>query len=129
MPGATAAWTDERAERVMGRLLQVGVLVAAVVVLAGGCAYLARHGAEPADRRVFRGEPAEFRSPSGIVREAMVLSVRGTILFGLLLLIATPVARVVFSVYVFTRERDATYVLVTLTVLGALAYSLLGHGP
>lgn len=129
MPGATTAWTDDRAERVMGRLLQVGVLVAAGVVLAGGCAYLARHGAEPADRRVFRGEPAEFRSLSGIMGEALALSGRGVILLGIVLLIATPVARVVFSVFVFTRERDATYILVTLTILGVLAYSLLGHGP
>jgi uncharacterized membrane protein len=129
MTGAEAGWTDQRAERVMGRLLQVGVLAAAGVVLAGGCLYLARHGTEAADRRVFHGEPVDLRSLAGIASESLALSGRGVILFGLLILIATPVARVIFSVYMFARERDAVYVLVTLIVLGVLLYSLLGRGP
>ena len=50
---------------------------------------------------------------------------RGIIQLGLLLLIATPIARVVFSVYAFARQRDRTYVLVTLVVLAVLLYSLI----
>jgi hypothetical protein len=37
--------------------------------------------------------------------------------FGLLLLIATPLARVAFSVAAFALQRDRTYVVVTLFVL------------
>ncbi|HEY2909950.1 MAG TPA: DUF1634 domain-containing protein [Gemmataceae bacterium] len=119
-------WTDERVERVMGRLLQVGVIAAATVVLAGGILYLIRHGGEPADGRVFKGEPAAFTSPVGIVRETLAFSGRGTILFGLLLLIATPVARVLFSAFAFARQRDWAYVAFTLLVLAILLYGLIG---
>jgi uncharacterized membrane protein len=44
---------------------------------------------------------------------------------GLLLLVATPIARVVFSAFGFWRERDYRYVFITLIVLGVLLYSLL----
>ena len=49
------------------------------------------------------------------------------IALGLLLLIATPIARVVFAVIGFARERDALYTVVSLIVLAILAFSLL-HG-
>jgi uncharacterized membrane protein len=45
---------------------------------------------------------------------------------GLLLLIATPIARVVFSVAAFAWERDFMYVGISLIVLIVLLYSLLG---
>jgi uncharacterized membrane protein len=41
-------------------------------------------------------------------------------------LIATPVARVVFSVYGFVRKKDWTYVIITSIVLLILIYSLAG---
>ena len=47
----------------------------------------------------------------------------GIIQMGLLLLIATPVARVVFSVFAFAVQRDSLYVAVTLVVLVVLALS------
>ncbi|WP_414859199.1 DUF1634 domain-containing protein [Nostoc sp. KVJ3] len=46
---------------------------------------------------------------------------------GLLLLIATPVMRVVFSLLAFVRLKDYTYVIVTLIVLAGLIYSLIGE--
>ena len=78
---------------------------------------------------VFQGEPAELRTLRGIFREAGAWQGRGLIQLGLLLLIATPVARVAFSVGAFLYERDWTYVAVSLLVLGLLFYSLFsGHG-
>jgi uncharacterized membrane protein len=117
-------WTDERVEQVVGNLLRAGVSLAAAVVLLGGLVYLARHGAEPVDYKVFHGEPEDLRSPVGIVADALALRGRGLIQLGLLLLVATPVARVVFSVFAFLRQRDITYVVVTLIVLAVLLYSL-----
>jgi len=52
------------------------------------------------------------------------LSSAGIIQLGLLLLIATPVARVVFSIVVFALQRDWLYVGITLAVLAVLAYGL-----
>ena len=60
--------------------------------------------------------------------QALALHGPGLIQFGLLILIATPIARVAFSVFAFAYQRDWTYVLVTLVVLGLLVYSLFGSG-
>lgn len=111
-------------EHVLGNLLRAGVLAAAVVVLAGGCLYLHGHAGELADNQEFHGEEARFCSPPAIVRAAGTFSGRGIIQLGLLLLIATPVARVVFSVFAFARQRDFAYVGITLIVLIVLLSSL-----
>ncbi len=118
--------SDERAERIIAALLRTGVTIAAALVLAGGLVYLARHFHEPADYHVFRGEPAEFRAPMDLFEAAGQFPGRTIIQTGLLLLIATPVARVAFSVVAFALEGDRTYVVVTLAVLGILVYSLIG---
>ena len=123
------AWTDERVERMIGTLLRWGVIVAAAVVLAGGAMYLVRYGSTIPDYRVFRGEPSNLRDVSGIVTGAVSRHSHGLIQFGLLLLIAVPVARVVFSVVAFALQRDRTYVVVTLVVLAVLLYGLTRAGP
>jgi hypothetical protein len=91
--------------------------------------YLAHYGAKSTEsdemsRRAFRGEPAELRSPRGIVEAALMLRGRGIIQLGLLLLVATPVARVFFSALAFVWERDYLYVVLTLVVLVVLLFSL-----
>jgi len=123
---AERKWTDQDIEIAIGRLLQAGVLLSAFVVLVGACVYLARRGHTAVDYRVFRGEPAELRRLGGILRQAATLQGRAIIQFGLILLIATPVARVAFSVWGFARERDSMYVSFTLLVLAILCYSLFG---
>jgi uncharacterized membrane protein len=121
-------WTDYRVEQVVGNLLRTGVILAAVWVLASGVLYLTRHGREHPDYRVFRGEPTDLRHVRGIARDSLHGRARGLIQFGLLLLIATPVARVAFSVFGFAQERDWLYVVITLIVLALLVYSLSGGG-
>jgi uncharacterized membrane protein len=121
-------WTDQRIENILGNLLRAGVLLAALVVLIGASIYLIRHGRSPADYRIFQGEPADLRNIRGIFQQAFALQGRGVIQLGLLLLIATPVARVAFSVWGFAEEHDRMYVVFTLIVLAVLLYSLLGSG-
>jgi uncharacterized membrane protein len=118
--------TDKRIDQAMGLLLRTGVAIAAAIVFAGGVVYLARHPLPVTDYSVFRGEPSQFRTLRGIASEARAFSGRGLIQFGLLLLIATPVARVIFSVFAFLYERDWKYVGFTLIVLALLLYSLFG---
>ena len=125
-PDSSMPPADPRLQQVVGNLLRFGVLLAAAVVLAGGVAYLARHGAAIPDYRVFRGQPANLRSLGGIVRSALALDERGVVQFGLLLLVATPIARVAIAAVAFMFERDRTYVLVALLVLALLLKSLLG---
>jgi len=124
--GRTATWTDERLESLLGNVLRWGVALAATVVLLGAAVFLVRHGAAPPVYHAFRGEPSDLRTVPGIFREASGGSGRGLIQLGLLLLIATPVARVVLSIAVFALKRDARYVLITFVVLAVLMYSLFG---
>jgi uncharacterized membrane protein len=120
------SWTDQKLENILGNLLRAGVLLSALVVSIGGVIYLLRHGRSPMDFRVFRGEPADLRDVRGIIRDTVALRGRGIIQLGLLLLIATPVARVAFSIFGFAEERDPMYVVFTLSVFSILLYSLLG---
>jgi uncharacterized membrane protein len=113
---------------VLGNLLRWGVLVSAAVVVAGACVYLFRHAHEPADYRVFRGEPSEFRTIPGVIRSVLSGRGRGLIQLGLLLLIATPIVRVFLSIVGFAIERDRMYVAFTVIVLVILLYSFLGSG-
>ena len=122
----TRQWPDQYVDKLIGNLLRVGVTLAAAVVLFGGSIYLVRHGLAAPRYHVFVGEPADLRNVSGIVRDALSLRGRGLIQLGLLLLIATPVARVAFSVAAFAMQRDRLYVVVALVVLAVLMYSLTG---
>jgi len=121
-------WRDRRIEIILGNLLRTGVLISAAVVLLGACIYLSRHAHEPADYRVFRGEPSEYSTIPGVIQSVMNGRGQGLIQLGLLLLIATPIARVALSVVGFAIERDRMYVAFTLIVLAILLYSLLGSG-
>jgi uncharacterized membrane protein len=115
---------DQRVDEIIAALLRTGVVLAAIVVLTGGILYLSRYGATAAHYGVFRGEPSDLRGVSAIFHDALARHSRGIIQLGLLLLIATPVARVIFTVFAFLYERDWTYVVITLIVLTLLLYSL-----
>jgi uncharacterized membrane protein len=117
-------WTDHEVEQVISKLLLAGVSTAALIVFAGGVLYLVRHGHEVPHYGVFRGEPEELRTIGGVLHTARELSARAIIQLGLGLLIATPVARVAFSLFAFFRQRDATYVVVTGIVLATLLFAL-----
>jgi uncharacterized membrane protein len=119
---------DRGIEIMIGNLLRAGVLIAAAVVVIGAVIYLSQYALQPANFSVFRGEAAALRTLPAIVRGAMHLHGKSVIQFGLLLLIATPIARVVFSVIGFADEHDYLYVALTLIVLAVLLYSLIGSG-
>ena len=125
---SSSNWTDQQIEALLGHLLRVGVMLAAVVVVLGGILYLGRYGMSAPNYQAFKGEPADLRTVSGVIMNALQFRSRGIIQLGLLLLIATPIARVVLSIIGFVRQRDGSYVLVTLIVLFLLLYSLMG-GP
>jgi uncharacterized membrane protein len=118
--------TDAQVQRAVGGLLRGGVLLAASVVLVGGILFLARHGGARPDYRVFHGEPLDLRGLAGTMRDVVALRGRGIVQLGVLLLIATPVARVALTAVAFAFERDRIYVVVALIVLGLLLLSLLG---
>jgi uncharacterized membrane protein len=102
---------DNRMESIMGRLLQAGVAVAGVLMLAGGVWYLRLHGLEKAHYGTFHKAAPEAGQK---LLWAAVLT-----------MIATPVLRVAFAALAFALERDWLYTAISLTVLALLGYSFL----
>lgn len=119
-------WSDQQVEVAIGYLLRAGTLLSAAVVVAGGIVLLLRHPTAVPNYATFHGEPAALRTFRGILAAAFSFQGRGIVQLGLLVLIATPVARVAFSVAAFAVEHDRLYVIVTLIVLGVLLFSLAG---
>jgi uncharacterized membrane protein len=124
----TGRWNDEHVELFIGNLLRWGVVLAATVTAIGGAIFLFLHGTAIADYRVFRGQPETLTSVSQVARSAYRLHPDAIIQLGLLLLIATPIARVALSLLAFVKQHDRTYIVVTTIVLALLMFSLTGAG-
>jgi uncharacterized membrane protein len=105
--------TDSKLEIWIGNLLRTGVSLAAIVVAAGGALLLAKHGMEAVNYHVFLPyHVAAFPDPDSVIQ------------FGLLILIATPIFRVLFALIGFWVERDYLYVGVSAIVLTVLGFSI-----
>ena len=123
------SWNDQRIEIIIGTLLRTGVHP-------GGGGGVVRRSSVPGApwsrgpelHGVPRRTARSLKSVSDIVHGALGGAARAIIQLGLLLLIATPVARVIFSAIAFAIERDYMYVVITLIVLAVLLYSLFGSG-
>lgn len=118
--------TEERIEQIIGYLLRAGVVLSMFIVTIGAAVFLWRHGMEPPRYAVFRGEPADLRTIPGILGDLSAFRGRGLIQFGMLTLMATPVARVLFSLIAFVAAKDRVYIVVTVIVLSVLLYSITG---
>ncbi|MGH9587294.1 MAG: DUF1634 domain-containing protein [Acidobacteriaceae bacterium] len=116
--------TDEKLDIAIGRTMQAGVLLAALIVLIGGIMYLLHAGGPRPDYSHFRGVPEHLRTPGGIWSGIMRGDSQSVIQLGLLVLIATPVVRVVLAGAGFLLERDRLYFWVSAIVFAVLCYSL-----
>ena len=122
----TVRRTDRRLAREVGGLLRLGVLVSSVVIALGLVPFLVRDGARHVDYHMFRGEPAVFRAIPDLLAYAGWAHPRGIMQLGVLLVIATPFARVALCLVEFAHERDRLYIGVTLVVLLTLSWGLFG---
>lgn len=111
-------------EERIGRLLRTMVATAVAVVALGAVLYLLRHGAEPFSFSTFRPGPLDLRSPIRIVEEALALAPAAVIQLGILVLLLTPLARVILSVVTYARSRDLVFAGLTAVVLAVLLFSL-----
>jgi uncharacterized membrane protein len=120
---------DHRLEQLVGTILRTGIVIATLITLAGGILYLTS-GTHRVDYHAFRGEPVSLRRVADILRAAAALDPMGIMQLGIVLLLATPLARVILSGISFAIQRDALYVAVTAVVFSVLLFSLLGpHLP
>jgi uncharacterized membrane protein len=117
-----ASLTDKEMEVEIGLMLRIGVSVSAVVVFVGGILYLIRERQLP-DYAHFRAD--RLTTIASVFHGLAHFDASSVIELGILLLIATPVVRVVFCVVGFARQRDSLYVAVSALVLAILIYSLM----
>jgi uncharacterized membrane protein len=117
---------DEMVERLIGTVLRIGVILSAVIVGVGAVLYFAGPTASMRELTSFQGEPRTLRNVFSIINDAARLDGRGVIQLGIIVLIATPIARVLLSLVAFHLEKDRMYVGLTFVVLCILVYSVTG---
>lgn len=117
--------TDVDIQHIIGWILRVGVISSMLIVFIGGCLYLYRHGHEQVHYTHFIGVPGFVHSASGIIHGIFTWRGRAIIQAGIILLIATPVVRIIFSAIGFMLEKDWLYTGITLLVLAIILLSAL----
>ncbi len=110
----------------LSRVLAVGVLFAAFIIVFGGVLFLRAHTGERVDLGTFTPQPPRLTSPAAIFHDALRLNPAAVMQMGLLLLVLTPVLRVIASLLLFALKRDMLYTIISLLVLGALLLGLFG---
>jgi uncharacterized membrane protein len=115
---------DQDIQLILGTLLRVGVILAMAVVLIGGVMYLINYKNAIVDYRVFTPSANGYATITAIFKGLKSMDSKAIIQFGTLLLIFTPITRVVFSIFSFLIERDYLYVIIGLFVLGVILFSL-----
>ena len=122
------AITDKQMEISIGRMLRVGVTISASIVFLGGLLYLRKPWGAAPDYSHFVAERESLPGIVGVLQGVTHLKAESIIQLGILLLIATPITRVVFCVAGFARQKDRLYVLISTTVLVILIYSMFQGG-
>jgi uncharacterized membrane protein len=118
---------DTDMQAVLGWVLRIGVIVSVSVVFFGGVVYLYRHGSEMPNHTKFTGIP-DFTKINGIIHGILTFRGRAIIQLGIMLLIATPILRIIFSAIGFILEKDRLYVFISLLVLFIIFISSIsGH--
>jgi uncharacterized membrane protein len=116
--------SDHAIEQVVGRLLQVGVFTAAAVAIVGAILVLIQHGSAAPSFGEFTAAPAHLTSVGGILRGVRELRSEAIVQLGIVLLVATPILRVAFTLVAFVLQRDRVYIGITTLVLALLIYGL-----
>jgi len=116
--------SDKELDASVARMLLVGVSIAALVVFAGGILLLRQPLLPIPDYTHFHAVDPSLRSLKGITGSAFHLNPRAIVQFGLIILIATPIARVVYCIFGFARQHNKLYTSISTLVLVILLYSL-----
>ncbi|MFZ0453938.1 MAG: DUF1634 domain-containing protein [Ignavibacteriaceae bacterium] len=114
---------DIKIEHILGNILRIGVIISALVVLFGAVLYLFNYGKEKPDYYSFVFNPFNVGNPISLLRDVFDLKSLEIMKLGILLLVGTPILRVIISVIAFIYEKDLMYVFFTLIVLFVLIYS------
>ncbi|HEY7034139.1 MAG TPA: DUF1634 domain-containing protein [Thermomicrobiales bacterium] len=123
--------TDQAMERWLGRVLRVGVAIAAVLILLGLVLFVAHdHGGNRISLDTALGRDTTVRplGPGDVLDGLRTAQPAAYIELGLLVLILTPTVRVAMTVVLFERQHDWTFVALSAAVLAILVLGLFGVG-
>lgn len=118
-------WAQRDVEKLIGQLLRTGVILASIVAFIGGFFYLHSYGKNIPEYHVFNGAAEYLRHLPGIFQGISRMDGAAIIQLGVVILIATPILRVAFSILAFAIEKDYQYVFITLIVLAVILFSML----
>jgi uncharacterized membrane protein len=119
---------DRDMQLLLGQVLRSGTVISISVVILGGIIYLYRHGHTIVNYRTFIGIPDFVKHFPGIIYSALNTKGQAIIQIGIILLIATPILRVICSAIGFVLEKDYMYVGISVLVLFIIFMSMVsGH--
>ena len=116
--------------KILGIVLRSGVILSGAIIAFGTALFIANHSLDDTSAYLTYNPsviphgnfPVSFASiASGLVS----LDPLSIIALGFLVLLATPVARVALSLFLFAAERDRKFVYLTAAVLAILLFSIL----
>jgi uncharacterized membrane protein len=108
---------EDKAQRAIAAVLRYGSSTSTAVMAVALVLGLLRGGGTLV-------RPGRATSPGMLLRQALEFDPVGLAELGILLLLLTPVFRIVIAVLAFGLERDTKYVLVSLGVLAVVAFSI-----
>ena len=117
---------DKDIQLILGTLLRAGVIISMTIVLIGGIIFLIHNKGVITDYKVFKPELAKFSSIASIFKGVLTFHGDAIVQFGILMLIFTPVARIVFAIFSFLIEKDYLYVVIGFIILAIITISLNG---
>lgn len=118
-------------QQLIGNTLRWGVILACLLATIGGVYYLMQHGLDPVpDYRHFDATSAvaqtQFTTLGGLWQGILHGDAASCVQVGVIVLILTPIARVVLSLFDFIVEQDWLYVAITAIVLTVIISNSLG---
>lgn len=118
---------DKDISLIIGKILRCGVYLSLSVAVVGGLIYLVAEGNHTSVQHNVFIEKDEnlFDLITDTLRGVAYGDGLSIIELGILLLIATPLTRVIFSLWAFNQEKDRMYVVITLIVLVIIFVSIL----
>lgn len=117
------AFKERDLQRMVGNLLRWGVITAIIIVATGLFLYLFQKGNGTVSYAEFN--PLRFQGFAALFRGLLSADYHAVIQLGVMLLIATPVVRVIIALIGFALEKDRLYVVISLVILGVILFSII----
>ncbi len=119
----------EAAYRRMSLILRGGLALSLVVLIGSLLVHLLRHPGTTAQQAIAQNPILGYLTAGGLAQGLVHGTAEAYLTLGLLLLVATPILRVVSGCYYFERGGERGMALLTLGVLAMLLLGILVIGP